>query len=397
MKKQNVLMAHNYYQVPGGEDTVFHNEVNMLEKNGHKVIKYTRHNDEIKDGVLSKLKLGIDTIFSFKTYKEVKKLIDENEIDIVHVHNTLPLISPSIYYAARAKKVPVVQTIHNFRLLCPGATFTRNSEICEDCISKGLGQSLKHKCYRGSLAQTFIMYVMLKFHRIIGTYDKINYITLTEFNKKKLLNLVKVESKIYVKPNFVEKREQSERILDDYFVYIGRLDEIKGINFLIEAWKDIDENIELYVIGTGPEKEKIKKFIEKNNIKNVKMLGFMQRNKIFDIIQKSRAVVVPSNWNEPFGMVIIEAFSKGVPIIASKIGSIPYIVDHNVNGILVDPGDKLKLKESINNIFYDNKLNKALGKNAYNKFNEYYTDIVNYNRLIEIYDELVGDKFDKKS
>lgn len=397
MKKQNVLMAHNYYQVPGGEDTVFHNEVNMLEKNGHKVIKYTRHNDEIKDGVLSKLKLGIDTIFSFKTYKEVKKLIDENEIDIVHVHNTLPLISPSIYYAARAKKVPVVQTIHNFRLLCPGATFTRNSEICEDCISKGLGQSLKHKCYRGSLAQTFIMYVMLKFHRIIGTYDKINYITLTEFNKKKLLNLVKVESKIYVKPNFVEKREQSERILDDYFVYIGRLDEIKGINFLIEAWKDIDENIELYVIGTGPEKEKIKKFIEKNNIKNVKMLGFMQRNKIFDIIQKSRAVVVPSNWNEPFGMVIIEAFSKGVPIIASKIGSIPYIVDHNVNGILVDPGDKLKLKESINNIFYDNKLNKALGKNAYNKFNEYYTDIVNYNRLIEIYEELVGDKFDKKS
>lgn len=396
MKKQNVLMAHNYYQVPGGEDTVFHNEVNMLEKNGHKVIKYTRHNDEIKDGVLSKLKLGIDTIFSFKTYKEVKKLIDENEIDIVHVHNTLPLISPSIYYAARAKKVPVVQTIHNFRLLCPGATFTRNSEICEDCISKGLGQSLKHKCYRGSLAQTFIMYVMLKFHRIIGTYDKINYITLTEFNKKKLLNLVKVESKIYVKPNFVEKREQSERILDDYFVYIGRLDEIKGINFLIEAWKDIDENIELYVIGTGPEKEKIKKFIEKNNIKNVKMLGFMQRNKIFDIIQKSRAVVVPSNWNEPFGMVIIEAFSKGVPIIASKIGSIPYIVDHNVNGILVDPGDKLKLKESINNIFYDNKLNKALGKNAYNKFNEYYTDIVNYNRLIEIYEELVGDKFDKK-
>ena len=397
MKKQNVLMAHNYYQVPGGEDTVFHNEVNMLEKNGHKVIKYTRHNDEIKDGVLSKLKLGIDTIFSFKTYKEVKKLIDENEIDIVHVQNTLPLISPSIYYAARAMNVPVVQTIHNFRLLCPGATFTRNSEICEDCISKGLGQSLKHKCYRGSLAQTFIMYVMLKFHRIIGTYDKINYITLTEFNKKKLLNLVKVESKIYVKPNFVEKREQSERILDDYFVYIGRLDEIKGINFLIEAWKDIDENIELYVIGTGPEKEKIKKFIEKNNIKNVKMLGFMQRNKIFDIIQKSRAVVVPSNWNEPFGMVIIEAFSKGVPIIASKIGSIPYIVDHNVNGILVDPGDKLKLKESINNIFYDNKLNKALGKNAYNKFNEYYTDIVNYNRLIEIYEELVGDKFDKKS
>ena len=205
MKKFNVLMAHNYYKVPGGEDAVFHNEIKMLEKNGHQVTKYTRHNDEIKSGVLSKLRLVIDTIFSLKTYKEVKKLIDENDIDVVHVHNTLPLISPSIYYAARTKKVPVVQTIHNFRLLCPGATFTRCGEICEDCVSKGLEQSLKHKCYRNSISQTFIMYTMLKLHRIIGTYNKINYITLTEFNKQKLSILVKDKSKIHVKPNFVEK------------------------------------------------------------------------------------------------------------------------------------------------------------------------------------------------
>ena len=388
MKKKNVLMAHNYYQVPGGEDTVFHNEVRMLEKNGHKVTKYTRHNNEIKGGVFSKLRLGIDTIFSFKTYKEVKKIIDENDIDVVHVHNTLPLISPSIYYAARAKKVPVVQTIHNFRLLCSAATFTRNSEICEDCVSKGLGQSLKHRCYRDSLVQTVIMYVMLKLHRIIGTYDKINYITLTEFNKQKLLNLVKDESKIYVKSNFVEKREASKRYLEDYFVYIGRLDDLKGINFLVEAWKDIDKNINLYVIGTGPEVQNLKEFILENKMNNVKLLGFMERKDAFKIIEKSRAIIVPSKWYEGFPMTIVESFSLGVPVIGSKLGNIESIVDDGKNGLLFSINNKESLNEVINKIFYDRELNVSLCKNAYKVFKNKYTDEENYKSIEKIYNSL---------
>lgn len=388
MKKENVLMAHNYYQVPGGEDTVFHNEVKMLEKNGHKVTKYTRHNDDIKGGIFSKLKLSIETIFSLKTYKEVKKLIDENDIDIVHVHNTLPLISPSIYYAARVKKVPVVQTIHNFRLLCPGATFTRSGEICEDCVSKGLEQSLKYKCYRNSLSQTFIMYTMLKLHRIIGTYNKINYITLTEFNKQKLSTLVKDESKIHVKPNFVEKREDIERTLEDYFVYIGRLDDIKGIKFLVEAWKNIDKDINLYIIGTGPEEEKLKHIISENRLNNVKLLGFIEREDAFKVIEKSRAIIVPSQWNEPFGMVIIEAFSKSVPVIASNIGSIPYIVTNNLDGILIKHNDNFELKKAVNTIFYNNELNEVLGNNAYKTYKDKYTDYENYNTLKKIYNDI---------
>lgn len=392
MKKFNVLMAHNYYKVAGGEDTVFHNEVKMLEKNGHKVTKYTRHNDEIKGGVLSKLKLGIDTIFSFKTYKEVKKLIDENDIDIVHVHNTLPLISPSIYYAARSKKVPVVQTIHNFRLLCPGATFTINGEICEKCVFKGLRQSLRYRCYRNSLSETFIMYITLNLHRIIGTYNKLKYITLTEFNKKKLLELVKDSNDIYVKPNFLEKTEIVERTMEDYFVYIGRLDSIKGINFLVETWKEVDENIYLYVIGTGPEEYKVKKYIEDNNIKNINMLGFMERKMAFEIIQKSRAIIVPSRWYEGFPMTIVESFSLGVPVIGSKIGNIESIIDNENNGLLFNYSNKYELKEVIESIFSNKEQNKKLGKNAYNTFIENYTDKENYKILKRIYEDLVGEK-----
>lgn len=387
MKKYNVLMAHNYYQVQGGEDTVFSNEIKMLKKNGHKVVEYTRHNDEIKSGIFNKLKLGIDTIFSLKTYKEVKEIIDKNNIDIVHVHNTLPLISPSIYYAARAKKIPVVQTIHNFRLLCPGATFTRNGVICEDCLVKGLGQSLKNKCYRNSLVQTSIMYAMLRVHRFIGTYNKIDYITLTEFNKKKLLNLIKDESRIHVKSNFIEKKEKTKRNLENYFVYIGRLDEIKGINFLVESWKDIDENCILYIIGRGTEEDNIKEYIKKNELKNIKVLGFVQREKAFEIMKKAKAVIVPSKCYEGFPMTIVESFSLGVPIIGSKLGNIKDIVEDRYNGLLFS--NKSELNEVVEEIFYNKKLNEKLGHNAFNTFKEFYTDEENYKILLEIYSRLV--------
>ena len=175
MKKQKVLIVHNYYQTPGGEDTVVENEKNLLINNGHEVVLYTRHNDEIKTrGIIRKLLLPLEAIFSIKTYKEVKRKIIEENIDIVHVHNTLPLISPSVYYSAFSCKVPVVQTIHNFRLLCPGATFTRGNNICEECVDKNLFSSIRYKCYRGSLIQSIVSAVNLAFHRLIGTYKKVN-------------------------------------------------------------------------------------------------------------------------------------------------------------------------------------------------------------------------------
>ena len=391
MKKYNVLMAHNYYQVPGGEDTVFHNEVEMLEKNGHKVTKYTRHNDEIKSGIFNKLKLGIDTIFSLKTYKETKKLIDENNIEVVHVHNTLPLISPSIYYAAKAKKVPVVQTIHNFRLLCPGATFTKNGEICEDCLSKGLRQSLKNRCYRNSLSQTAIMYSMIKFHKLIGTYKNVDkYITLTEFSKNKLTNLIKNENQIAVKPNFISKIDKEQRKLKDYFVYIGRLDEIKGINFLVDAWNSIDENIELCIIGGGDEIDKITELVKENNMKNVSILGFMKREDAFEIIKSSRAVIIPSKCYENFPMTIAESFSMGVPVIGSNIGNIATIIEDKYNGLLFNTDSKEDLKTKVSKLFNDDKYNLELGNNSYTTFINKYTDDINYKEINSIYSKLVG-------
>ena len=189
-RKQKVLIVHNYYQIPGGEDTVVANEKKLLEEHGHEVVLYTRHNSELKTlSKVQKLLLPISTIFNIQTYKEVKKIIQDEKIEIVHVHNTLNLVSPSVYYAALSCHMPIVQTVHNFRLVCPGATFFRDGHVCEECLDKGLVCAVKHKCYRGSRGQTFACVVSTWIHRFIGTYKKLNYICLTEFNKEKLLNL----------------------------------------------------------------------------------------------------------------------------------------------------------------------------------------------------------------
>lgn len=210
IKKQNILIVHNYYQIPGGEDTVVINEKRMLEEHGHKVILYSRNNSELKEmSKFRKLFLPITTIFNPRTYKDIKRVIRKYNIDIVHVHNTLHLISPSVYYAALKCKVPVVQTVHNFRLLCPNATFYRDEHVCEDCVKYGLWCAIKHNCYRDSKLQTLVCVISTKFHRIIGIYRKINYICLTEFNKEKLLQLnyskkkqIIDPAKVYIKPNF---------------------------------------------------------------------------------------------------------------------------------------------------------------------------------------------------
>ena len=183
--KENIFIVHNYYQIPDGEDTVVANEKNMLKNHGHKVILYSRNNSELKSmSKLQKMMLPLTTIFNPRTHREIKKLIREEHIDIVHVHNTLNLISPSVYYAAKAMNIPVIQTIHNFRLLCPGATFYRDGHICEDCVTKGLGCAVKHNCYRGSKMQTLACVFSTKIHRMTGIYGKIIYICLTEFNKE---------------------------------------------------------------------------------------------------------------------------------------------------------------------------------------------------------------------
>lgn len=388
MKKQKVLIVHNYYQVPGGEDTVVENEKNMLLENGHEVVLYTRHNDEIKlRGIFGKLILPFETIFSFKTYKEVKRKVKEENIDIVHVHNTLPLVSPSVYYSAKHCNVPVVQTIHNFRLLCPAATFIRNKKICEECVEKSLICSIKNKCYRDSLIQSMVSAFTLAFHRLIGTYNKVdNYIALTEFNKNKLMNLVD-EGKISVKPNFVKRNNKIVKSKNkEYFLFLGRIDELKGIMLLVEAWKEVN-NSKLLIVGKGPLENKINKYIKENGINNIELLGFKERDEVLKLIINAKALIVPSQWYEGFPMTIVESLSVGTPIIASNIGNLSRIIDDEENGLLFKHDNKESLIRKVKELDGNSKLLEKLSDGAINTFNKRYNSVKNYELLINIYNE----------
>lgn len=381
MNQKRILIVHNYYQIPGGEDSVVANEKKMLEDNGHKVFMYTRHNNEIlKFSFIDKLKFPFKTIYSYETIKDIKKIIKKYQIDIVHVHNTFPLISPSVYKAAKACRVKVVQTVHNFRLLCPGATFYRDGNVCEECVNNGLYNSIKNNCYRESKLQTILVAIMLKFNRIIGSYDKVdNYIALTDFNKEKLSNLIS-KNKISIKPNFSEKSDIEIVPIDkrEYFMFLGRLDKLKGINKLIEDWKYFNDK-ELVIVGTGPEEEWIKNFIKKENINNIKILGFRNKEEAMRLLSKAKALLVPSTCYEGFPMTIVEALSLSVPIISRDIGNISDI-GKQTGGVFNDDKELLNI---LNNI--------TLNSEAYRKAEEIYLNQYNiesnYLKLISIYEE----------
>lgn len=381
----NVLIVHNYYQISGGEDTVVANEMEMLQKHGHKVVLYTRDNSEIRTmNKRSKLLLPFTTVFSLKTYKEIKRIIKTEDIDIVHVHNTLSLISPSVYYAARKCGVPIVQTIHNFRLLCPGATFYRDGHICEDCLQKGLISALRYNCYRGSKAQTFACVFSTMLHRMTGIYGRINYICLTNFNKEKLLQLKQIKSEhVYVKPNFVECKEifiPEEKRLNQ-FIYAGRLDKLKGIDVLFSAWKKMGKDApKLLVCGTGSMDEWCREFIKKNNC-NIEMKGFVANSEARKLIAESRGLILPTQWYEGFPMTIVEAFSVGTPVVCSNLGNAGNIVTEGISGckFAADNTDEL-----IDAVFRCNDLCETTKAEYISK----YTLELNYATQKSIYDSV---------
>ena len=206
VSKLRILLIHNYYKLPGGEDTVVENEKRLLEEQGYFVCLYTRSNSEM-DGFSAwrKLLLPLTAVFSLRTYREVKKLIREQQIDIVHVHNTLALISPSVYYAALCCGRPVVQTLHNYRLICPNGLLYRDGHICEECIKKGYRCAVMHACYRNSRLQTMTSVLALKVHRLLGVYNRLNLICLTDFQKRKIEQRFP-KARIFVKPNFTDRK-----------------------------------------------------------------------------------------------------------------------------------------------------------------------------------------------
>lgn len=384
---KTVLMVHNYYQIGGGEHTVFENEKKLLEENGHSVFVYTRSNDELKKQKWKLLLLPFTTLWSARTYHEVLKLIRDNKIDIVHCHNTFPLISPSVYYAARSLKVPVVQTIHNFRFLCPNGLFYCNEQICEKCQThRSFRPAIENRCYRNSKIQTMIAAVMLNVHRLLGTYRKISYIFLTEFNRNKFSNLIDIHSdSVFIKPNFVSRTDlaSNSRFIQSKFIFAGRLDENKGICFLLEAWAGVPSEFELHIYGDGPYRRECEN-AEKAH-PNIRYYGFQSQETIFSDLADAAALIFPSALYEGFPMSLAESFALGRPALVSNIGNHGNIITVSGAGMVFEYGDVLSfqtaLKEIVqNNVLYSEKADTYYRQNL--------TKESNYQKLTDIYEKV---------
>ena len=442
-KTVNILVVHNFYRIPGGEDTVVANETALLRQNGHEVVTYTRSNNEFADlkgfSKLKKLLLPFVTIYNPRTAREVKRIIKEQKIDVVHVHNTLNLISPAVYYASVKCGVPVVQTIHNFRLLCPAATFYREEggqevkgrtekeiartgccekeitkpdcagkddakqectgHVCEDCVNKGLSCALKHKCYRGSYLETLACVMLLSIHRFLGIYKKINYICLTEFNRQKLLESAALlgidDSQVFVKPNFMTKcNDASANTSPDcgkYFLYAGRLDKLKGVDFLVKSWKE--DLPKLVVCGTGPLESDMGTEIMSCGqdtgteiMSCVELRGYVSHEEVMNLVENATGVILPTRWYEGFPMTIVESYSVGTPVIATNIGNAGSLVIDGVTGYKFEVDDPMSLYEALKRVLDDGA---KLRKSTLNEFEEKYTATKNHEELMRIYEKLM--------
>lgn len=388
MKKPRILLIHNSYQYPGGEDVVFSMERSLLINNGHEVFTYTDNNCRVQS--LGKFNSAIQTVWSQPSYKSIKETLCSVKPDVVHFHNTFLLISPSAYYACAEKKIPVIQTLHNYRLLCPNAYFFRNGKICEDCLGKFFPfPGIKHKCYRNSFSETLVVGTMLGFHNLIQTWKTkvTRYIALTEFSQSKFTQSGISETKISIKPNFVwDNNVTPQNNTRNFALYIGHISTEKGIDILLSGWESL--NIPLKIIGDGPLIEMVKKIIEKNP--SIEYLGQLEHSQVRKYLQSARFLVFPSRMYEGFGLSIIEAFASYTPVLAMNIPPRTELIKQNITGLLYKQNDSGDLALKAQWLWDHQKECREMGKNARNEFEMKYTPTRNYDILRNIYDSVLG-------
>jgi glycosyltransferase involved in cell wall biosynthesis len=373
-----ILIAHNEYQYRGGEDSVVEAEIALLREYGHEVHLYRRSNHELS--TLSRASAAVSSIWSYQSSNDIQQVCDHFTPEVIHVHNTFPLISPSLYWAAAKKKVPVVQTLHNFRLLCPQAMFFRNGKVCEDCIGKLPWRAVTHKCYRGSALQSAVTVTMLAQHRAIGTYQKqvALYIALNEFCRQKFIDGGLPAERIRIKPHFVRPGKSRPECTRNGGLFIGRLSEEKGLQVLIDAMKELG-NVQLTIAGAGPLESLVKGAFGTHYI------GPRNGDDLRELLSHACYLVVPSIGTETFGMVAIEAFESGTPVIASRQGGLNDLVKDGVTGLLFTPADPHDLAQKI--AWAESHPDKMLkmGQAAKEEYEKKYTPEQNYRQLMSIY------------
>jgi glycosyltransferase involved in cell wall biosynthesis len=386
-----ILMVHNYYQSPGGEDVAFRSEVDLLQRKGHVVIKYEEYNDRIAD--LNPISVALGTIWSEKSRLRIAGILDSEKPDIVHFQNTFPLISPSVYYACRQAKAGIVQTLQNYRLLCPVATMYRAGNVCTDCLGKNFAMpGIVHACYHKSHMQSAVVAAMVAFHRALGTWKNSvdAYIALTEFSREQFIKGAFPQEKIFIKPNFHASDPGQKSGIGDYALFVGRLSEEKGITTLLSAWRSL--SVPLKIVRDGPLRDELLIEIGRANLNSVEYLGSLLHSEVVRLMKQAYVLILPSGWYEGFPLVIAESLACGLPVITSNIGSQAEIIQNGFSGLHFESGRAGDLAEKVRWLWDHPQESEHLGRNARREYEEKYTPKKNYEMLMDIYSRVLEDK-----
>jgi glycosyltransferase involved in cell wall biosynthesis len=386
-----ILLVHNFYRTgaPGGEDAVFHQERDLLLGAGHEVVCYTRSNDEMDEtSSADRLRVVWGMQRSDRTFNELRDLIRRTRPDVAHFHNTFPLISASGYEACVAEDVPVVQTVHNFRIVCASATHFRAGSACEQCVPGNPWPAVRHGCYRGSRVASVAVSTMLFRNYRSGVYhDRVStFIALTQFAARKLVAFGIPTRRIAVKPNFVElpSVRDEQFVRGEKFVFVGRLAEEKGVTFLLEAWRTLPD-VPLLIVGDGPLRDSLREFAQRHSLR-VEFTGLLERIALAGVLRSARSVIVPSLCLEGgVPLTLLEAMAAGAPVAATRIGGIPELLTQEVDGLLFDPGNADQLTVAVRRLNEDSDLRSSLARSAMQTVNRVHARHSNLDALVRIY------------
>ena len=383
-----ILLVHNSYQQPGGEDRVYALERQLLESQGHEVITYHRTNSELNGySALQRLLAAPKVVWAKDTHQQLSQLLQREKPQLVHVHNTFLQISASIFDACREEGVPVVQTLHNFRLMCPAANFFRDGKICEDCREYSLWRSVRHACYRDSSVATALVAIMLVANRRHGIWNNsvANFIALTEFSRKKFAEGGLPVEKIVVKPNFVSPDPGEKDEIGEGAVYVGRLSPEKGLVTLLQAWRRLRSPVPLWIVGDGPLRGKLEQMALELNLPQVTFMGRVSPKEAQSAIKCAQVLILPSQCYENFPLTIIEALACGTPVICSRLGAMQEIVTDRETGLHFTAGDPEDLAEKVEWTWSHPRETRDMGKAARRAYERRYTAPINYASLMDIY------------
>jgi glycosyltransferase involved in cell wall biosynthesis len=382
-----ILLVHNRYKLAGGEDVVFNNEEALLRAHNEDVITHTVSNEEIDE--MGKLRAARNTLWSSDSYRAVSALIQREKPDVVHFHNWFMRLSPSVLYAAHDQGVPVVQTLHNYRLICPKAVFYRDGHVCEDCMGKVFKYpAILHGCYRDSRATSAVVAAMLGFHQVRGTWHKAvdRFIALTEFGRHKFIEAGLPADKVIVKPNYIQTDPGVGQRKGGYAIFIGRMTEEKGVMRLVEAWRELGDLIPLRIYGEGPLEADLRAYIEQHGLRNVQIVGQRPRDEVIAALKDAYMLIMPSEWYEGAPMTLLEAMVCGIPMIAGRLGAAKIALQDGVQGLHFTPGDGQDLALKVRKLVGDPAMAERFAAAARTEYEIHYSAARNYEILIQIYE-----------